>query len=821
MQKRLFNDGWQVAAGVQDPFAVLFGGAAQGRPVTLPHDAMIEEERDPACGSGTQSGFYPARSYTYAKRFTAPEGWQGLRTLLEFEGVMQKAMVYLNGEFLGGHSYGYTGFTVDLTPYLRYDEENELKVLALGQERASRWYSGMGIYRDVYICQGEELYISPNSLRVTTEAVEDGYAVLRVDGEAANQGAQPRTVELRLTIEGAAPLSAMLSLAPGETSFSQRITVDGPRLWSPDSPDMYTCKAELLDSKSEVLDSEEARFGIRTLQLDARQGLRINGKTVKLRGACIHHDNGLIGCTNLYEAERFRMEQLKAAGFNAIRSAHHPAGPSLLRACDDVGILVMDELSDMWNDPKNPHDFGPDFLKNWEDSAAEMVQKDYNHPCVVLYSTGNEIPEISKAQGYAQHRRITELIKGLDPTRYTTCGINGFLAVSDVLGSMMEQQRQETINASNAGAGSEALNSLMGASQWEQTDKFSVDPLLTQRLEPAVSSVDVAGYNYLTARHVLEHEAHPDRVVVGSETFPPEIGRLWPIVRDNPHVIGDFTWTGYDYLGEAGIGIPHYGEVKSQGMYPDRLAYCGDIDLNAARRPVSFLREIAFGLRSEPYIAVHRPEVFGKQFDPNNWKYFDALHSWTYPGQEGRPTRVYVLADCDEVELILDGSSLGRKKIGEVLPYTAAYDVDYRPGGLKAVGYRDGQACGEDLLHTAGPVAAMRVGVSKESIEAGGQGIAFITVDLVDENGTPNLSDGRTVTVKVEGAGTLQGFGSAAPSTEGSYQDTACPAFNGRVMAVVRGGAEPGECKVTFSAEGLEDVGVTLQVTTTCAVKGR
>ncbi len=811
MKKTLFNHGWTVIPGVQDPFSALFRGVDAGRPVTLPHDAMIEEARDPHCESGAQSGFYPAKSYTYVKKFTAPGGWRGQRTLAEFQGVMQRALVYLNGEFLGGHDYSYTGFTVDLTPYLRYEGENELKVLALGREKASRWYSGMGIYRDVYLWQGGDIYIKQNSLKVTTEAVEDGYAVLRVEGEAVNQGVQPRTVELRLTMEGAAPLSAMLSLAPGESSFFQRITVDSPDLWSPESPHMYTCTAQLLDADT-VLDAEEAPFGIRTLQLDARQGLRINGKTVKLRGACIHHDNGIIGCTNLYDAERFRMEQLKAAGFNAIRSAHHPAGPSLLRACDDVGILVMDELSDMWNEPMNHQDYAQDFARDWESAAAEMVQKDYNHPSVVLYSTGNEIPEISKAQGYAQHRRITELIKALDSTRYTTCGINGFLAVADCLGSMMEQQKQETINASNAGAGSEALNSLMGASQWEQTDKFSVDPLLTQRLEPAVSSVDVAGYNYLTARHVMEHENHSDRVVVGSETFPPEIGRLWPIVRDNLHVIGDFTWTGYDYLGEAGIGIPHYGEAKSQGMFPDRLAYCGDIDLNAARRPVSFLREIAFGLRKEPYIAVHRPEVFGKQFDLNNWKYFDSLHSWTYPGQEGKPTRVYVLADCDEVELILNGSSLGRKKIGEVLPYTAAYDVDYQPGELKAVGYRDGKPCGENLLSTAGPAAAMKVTVSNETVEAGGQGLSFITVDLVDKAGAPNLADGRTVTVKVEGMAHLQGFGSADPSSEGSYQATSCPAFHGRVMAAVRGGIEPGECKVTFSAEGLEDVCVTVRV---------
>lgn len=815
MQKTLFNRHWTVRTGAQGPFEALFGGTVQGKPVTLPHDAMIEETRDPNCPSGGQNGFYPTKSYTYIKTFSAPEDWQGQKILIRFEGVMQKAMVYLNGEFLGGHSYGYTGFTVDLTSALRYGKKNDLKVLAIGQELWTRWYSGMGIYRDVYLLQGGPVCFTPDGLKITTESVEDGYAVLRVDGAVENRSDRACTPELRLTVGSggtATKLSAVLSTEPGGTiSFSQRITVDDPALWSPDSPNLYTCTAELLDGDT-TLDSTEARFGIRTLRLDARQGLRINGETVKLRGACIHHDNGIIGCTNLYQAERFRMEQLKAAGFNAIRSAHHPAGDSLLRACDEVGILVMDELSDMWNEPKNPNDFSLDFDRDWQDAAAAMVEKDYNHPSVVLYSTGNEIPEIGRAQGTVLHRRITEALKALDPTRYTTCGINGFLAVSDCMGDMIEEQKREAITASTAGAGSEGLNTIMGATDWSNTDKFSVSPLLTQRLEPAISSVDVAGYNYLTARHVLEHENHPDRVVVGSETFPPEIGRLWKIVEENPHVIGDFTWTGYDYLGEAGIGIPHYTQMKSLGGYPDRLAYCGDINLNADRRPVSFLREIAFGLRSEPFIAVHRPEVFGKTYDHNNWKYFDSIDSWTFPGYEEKPTRVYVLANCDEVELFLNGGSLGRKQVGELLPLTAVYDLAYRPGELKAVGYNAGTACGECVLTTAEKPVAMRVSASDTEIEAGGQGVAFLTVDMVDSQGRRSRFEKKTVSVKVEGAGTLLGFGSANPSCEGSYQDCTWDTFDGRIMAAIRGGEEPGDCKVTFSAEGCADVTVSLTV---------
>lgn len=815
MKKQLFNDNWSVKTGVQGEFEAMFAGISAGKPVTLPHDAMIEEDRDPACASGGQSGFYPTKSYSYRKKFTAPKDWEGKTILVEFEGVMQNALVYLNNEFLGGHKYGYSGFIVDLTPALKYGEENELKVLAIGQERWSRWYSGMGIYRDVYLHTAGEVYIAENSLKITTESIEDDYATLLIEGEIQNRTPRRKTVKLVSEIADEAVVTKdtrFIELKEnGTTTFSARVTVDAPKLWSPDTPTMYTCTAKLFENDT-ALDEATDRFGIRILQLDARRGLRINGKTVKLRGACIHHDNGIIGCTNLYDAERFRMGQLKNAGFNAIRSAHHPAGNSLLRTCDDVGILVMDELTDMWNEPMNPNDFANDFNTVWRDECARMVKKDYNHPSVVLYSTGNEIPEIGNSEGTARHREIAARLHELDSTRFTTCGINGYLAVSDILSAMTREEATNTTGRERDTAGAEALNKMMGAAQWDRTDRFSVDPRLTERLERAVSAVDVAGYNYLTARHVPEHEAHPDRVVVGSETFPPEIGRLWKIVEENPHVIGDFTWTGYDYLGEAGIGIPHYTEVKGQNVYPDRLAYCGDINLNADRRPVSYLREIAFGLRKAPFIAVHRVNVFGKPFDPNNWKYFDAIDSWTFPGCEDKPTRVYVLANCDEVELFLNGKSLGRKEVGEAIPYTAAYDLNYTPGELKAVGYKNGAPCGENVLKTAASPAKMQVKSSAETITGNGQGMAFITVDLLDETGIRSRFEEKTVAVTIEGAGTLQGFGSANPSSEDKYQQASCQTFDGRVMAAVRG-AGSGTCKVTFTCDPLPPVTVELNVT--------
>lgn len=818
MKQTLFNTGWTISPGVQEAFAAL-GGEVEGVPVTLPHDAMILEERNPQSPSGSQMGFYPAKCYTYCKRFSVPEGGVEFTALVEFEGVQQRAMVYVNGEFAGSHANAYTPFFIDLTPFLKPGQENQLKVLAFGREQASRWYSGMGIYRDVRLWQGDgPLLILPRSIRVTLESAEAAYATIRVEGEIQNRLRTQQEASLTFRLKDGDQVAASETITyaagAGETGrFFLRITLDRPKLWSPDAPNLYRWEVSLRHGDA-LLDEDAGETGLRTLQLDARQGLRINGRTVKLRGACIHHDNGVIGAADYFDAERFKIQKLKAAGFNAIRSAHHPASPALLRACDEIGMLVMDELTDMWNEPKNPQDFSFDFNRLWREEAEAMVKKDYNHPSVLLYSTGNEIPEIGRTSGAVHHRQIAQAIRELDPTRFTTCGINGMLAISDQIREMAGRY-QEPQPAVESGGGSEGLNQLMGQSEQERTDSLSVCQPLTERLNATVASLDVAGYNYLTARHTLEHTLQPDRVVVGSETFPPEIPRLWKIVEENPHVIGDFTWTGWDYLGEAGIGIYHYGdgeEWHGQGRYPDRLAYCGDSTLNAYRRPVSYLREIAYGLREKPFLAVVRMDRQGLPYDRNNWKYEDALDTWTFPGFEGKAARVLALSAGDEVELFLNGQSLGKKPVGEELALTAVFQVLYQPGELKAVSYKGGAIQGECTLRTAGPVSALRVEASRLALSAGEQDLCILTADLVDEQGVMNLWEVKPVTVRVEGAGTLLGFGSGNPSCSGSYQDLCWDTFDGRVQAVVRAGKEPGPLTVTFSAPGCSDAQVTLLV---------
>ena len=472
----------------------------------------------------------------------------------------------------------------------------------------------------------------------------------------------------------------------------------------------------------------------------------------------------------------------------------------------------MDEISDMWDVPKNSGDYAFDFIEEWPETLRRVVAKDWNHPSVILYNLGNEIPEIGRRSGGRRNRELANALRALDPHRLITGAFSGFLAMADHVAEMTAQMREAEVylqkQAELEAAGSEALNAAMSKMARRRMDAFATSHGLSDALEEAACELDVVGYNYLTARHEYEHAAHPERLVVGSETYPTEIARLWDIVRRNKHVIGDFTCTGYDYLGEAGLACCHYApERREQGWYPDRLAYCGDIDLNGNRRPVSYLREIAYGLRRAPFIAVERPDRFGQADNTNDWKYYDALDSWTFPGHEGKPTVAHVMSASDEVELFLNGVSLGRKRPEEL---EAAFELTYQPGTLEAVGCTDGKEDGRFILRTAGTPARLKVTASRDALPADPGAIAFLTVDLVDAEGLPSRGERRAVTVEVEGPAVLAGFGSADPQAEGSYQDDTWATFDGRVMAAIRSTGEAGLVRVTFTAEGCEAAEIVL-----------
>lgn len=819
MIRQSFNDGWSIvkAGGFFDQIR---GGGATSTPVELPHDAMIHETPNPDDVSGGQTGFYPGGQYTYVKTFTPPSEWTNRDVFIEFEGVYMTAMVYINGCHAATNLHGYGGFLVKADPLLRWGVPNEIKVIANNPTPNSRWYSGSGIYRNVSLMVGGDVHILPYGVRATTRLAAEDEAILDIETRLVNltrsrQGIQLKTM---LSHDGEVVKEDVLRVglfSQDEETLYQSLHIDAPKLWSPDAPNLYDLTVEVLRG-DEVLDSFTTRVGLRTLTLDIEHGLRINGVPVKQRGACIHHDNGVIGAATFAAAELRRARQLKAAGFNAIRSAHHPMSPEMLDACDAVGLMVMDELSDMWYEQKNKNDFSNFFDLCWEEQIARMVDKDYNHPCVVLYSTGNEIIDLGHETGARINRRLCNRFRALDPTRFTVTAVNGLMNVMGsgnmerVMGELLAQSGVDPAAMASGEGGVGGMNMIM---KLFSSDAFAVHPVVSEVLEEPAQAADIAGYNYLTGRHgALERELHPNKTVLGTETYPADIVRLWRTVEDNPHVLGDYTWTGYDYLGEAGCGVFYYdGTLNFSSHFPDRAAYIGDIDLIGTRRPISYLRETVFGLRDAPYIAVIRVDRFGQTHSQTDWMYKDNIASWTWPGFEGRPTEAEVYSTAEEVELFLNGTSLGRKPAGREHGFTAVYPVTYAPGELLAVAYTGGVETGRFALRTAGEESRLRAEADKPTLRADGADLAFITARLTDAAGIDKPFEKRRVSVSVEGAGMLQGFGSADPQPTASYDDTAWDTWDGRVMAVVRSNRTPGEIRVTFAAEGLEAVEVRLR----------
>ena len=817
MVKSKWNANWEFMKGGPSMMASLMGGAQEKTFVQLPHDAMVHEERTPDTAHKTQTGFWPGGGYTYKKTLYVPKDWTDKSVVLEFEGVYEKAMVYVNDNLAATQLYGYSNFYVVLDKYLEYGQDNEIMVIANNEaEKNTRWYSGSGIYRNVNLFVGSRVHIPADGVKITTTTADEAASVIDICTEVKKIAGTKEKVKVvcQITSEGekvAEDIVEVTMYPNEEEKVHQRICIENAKLWDTEHPHLYECEMKIISGEEE-LDCVKEHFGIRTLELDAEHGLRLNGKEVKLRGTCIHHDNGIIGAATYEAAEERRCRQMKEAGFNSIRSAHHPMSKEMLDACDKYGMLVMDELSDMWTKHKNSNDYATYFLEHMDIEITRMVEKDYNHPSVVLYSAGNEIPDLGSARGAQINRHICNLFHDLDASRFTTNAINGWLALGDKMGLIIKELMAEMAAQQPAAAdeghkeeGASALNSMMAFMVGEAADKMACHPIMSETIQEASEAMDIIGLNYLTGRHELEKELHPNKTVLGTETYPADIVRLWDIVERNHHVIGDFTWTGYDYLGEAGCGVFYYdGTQNFNGVYPDRIAYIGDINLIGYRRPISYLREIVYGLRRAPYIAVERVDKYGMPHSQTAWMLKDNVASWTWPGYEGKPANVDVYSSADEVELFLNGKSLGRKQAGKAAGFTASYEMTYEPGELVAVSYENGAETGRFVLQTAEDAVELQTVCEGQELKANGSDLAFVTVKLTDKNGVENIFAQKEVTVSVEGAGVLQGFGNADPRAIGSYDDTTWKTFDGEVMAVIRSTEEAGEIRVTFTAEGCE-----------------
>lgn len=822
MIRQNFNQNWQFIKGGNNSIMAAFLGKETKQYVNLPHDAMILEERTPDTKNGAQTGFYPGGEYIYIKEIDLPDEWKEKKVILEFEGIYQTAQVYVNGALAAQNKYGYSNFYVTVNKWLKFGEVNQIKVYAdNSKEPNSRWYTGSGIYRDVKLMIGERIHIKEDGVRITTRSANQNSAIIEIESKICSISREcERILQTVIISKDGMPIAEdkqmIVMYSNSEELARHSICIPSPCLWDCENPNLYECTVRL-QRENETLDEAVEQFGIRTLTVDAVNGLCINGKEVKLRGACIHHDNGILGAATLKGAEERRCKQLKSAGFNSIRSSHHPISKAMLNACDKYGVLVMDELCDMWTVRKNPYDFALDFETCWEESVTQMVAKDYNHPSVILYSSGNEISEAGSDAGSRINRHICNKFRELDTTRFTTNGLNGLMAagyrLKDIMTDVMQEFEKPKAAESGNQDGSNVFNSFMSLMEGEKGEYFAKHPLLTEALEGCSSSCDIIGLNYLTGRHLLEKELHPNKAVIGTETYPADIVRLWNIVKQNPHMLGDFTWAGYDYLGEAGCGIFHYdGSANFSSIYPERTAYIGDLDLIGYRRPISYLREIVYGLRKAPYIAVERLNRYGMKCSKTPWMFKDNIASWTWPGYEGKPAVVDVYSDAEEVELFLNGISLGKKSAGEEHNFTTTYEINYEPGELLAVSYCDNKEINRFKLITADQNVKIKAAIDRTTLLANGEDVAFITLKLVDEQGNLNLSASKEISIRVEGAGTLAAFGNADPKSVGSYQDARWKTYDGHALAVIRSGTEPGTIKVVLHADGCKEEQVKIDV---------
>ncbi len=779
MKKTRISDGWYFR----------YTGEEQNeyRKVDLPHDMTVGLPRRPDSDGGAGNGFWPSADGVYWRYLTPGDD---ACVILDVDGAYMCAEVTVNEKFhLSTHPHGYTPYLTELTEALRPGRVNKISVSVHALQPSARWYSGGGLYRDVFLWTGGPVRIEPRDLFVTTLSADGEAASLRVSGEITSDlDAEARVVLTVTDGEGETVVSGICQLAAeaGErTAFETTLAVPSPRLWDMDDPYLYTLRAEVFADGAPT-DTAEILFGIRTISFDTEHGFRLNGRERKLRGGCIHHDHGVLGAAAYPAAEERKVRLLKAAGFNALRIAHNPPSLALLEVCDRLGILVVDEAFDMWNIRKRPLDYHLWFEDWWDTDIACMVSRDRNHPCVIAYSIGNEIHERDgRSNGYELAAMLADEVRRYDDTRPVTSALCGMWNSSDVT------DPEEYVRDCNFGMLKDPGDGSLGSNWPERTEAF-------------YAPLDLAGYNYSYLRYEADHARYPDRVMWGSETHAIHFWDSWHEVARLPWVIGDFTWTAYDNLGEAGTGRWAWardGVITgiSLGPWPWRSCYQGDLDLCGYRRPQSYYRETVWGLRSDPVMFTTHPEHTGEGFTGTEWHWYDVHDTWTFEDRYvGKPVKVDVYTDAEETEFLLNGRSLGRAPVERDI---ATMEIPYEPGTLTAVCYRDGKETGRVSLETVGEETSLVLAPEREAFRADGRDLLYVRICAEDGAGRRVTECRREIRCSVEG-GRLLGVFSGDPKNEDVYGSDTCHLFEGRALAVISADA-PGTVRVRVMSEGL------------------
>ena len=776
-EEQRLDNGWRFRLGETTGAEAANFDDAGWSPVVLPHDWSIAGPVDAAAPAAGHGGYFPTGAGWYRLNLDVSEAWAGRRVEIEFEGAAMGAEVWLNGVALGRWAYGYTPFRFDLTPHLRPGGKNVLAVRVNNSAQPnSRWYSGSGLYRPVWLRVTHPVHVPAGGLWTTTEELSKKQARVRVRTELVNASSDVGDLLVETELRDArgrvlASASRSVSLAAAEQWTGEfDLLVRNPRPWSPEKPALHRAIMRVRAANDgRILDEISREFGIRIVRVSAAGGFELNGSPVKLLGGNVHHDTGPLGAAAFARAEERKVELLKAAGFNAVRTAHNPPSVAFLEACDRLGLLVVNEVFDGWEKAKNKQDYSLHFRDWWRSDLDAWVRRDRHHASVVMWSIGNEMFERGGESGRRIARELATRIRGQDATRPVTAGVNG----------------------------------LGEAEKWPQLDEL-------------FAPLDVAGYNYELQHHAADHARLPGRVIMASESYQTEAFANWVAMSEHSYVIGDFVWSAIDYLGEAGIGrvFPPGQEAKKHWeieMFPWHGAYCGDIDLTGWRKPVSHYREIVWDRGEKLYAAVRVPPPGDGDWNTTPWSVVPMLPAWTWPGREGKSLRVDVYSRYDSVRLELNGRVLGEKPTTRAEEFKAVFDVPYAPGELKAVGLQEGRAVERFILRSAGEAAKLRLRVDRARLLADGQDLAFVTIEAMDRRGVWQPWATPRIRVEVAGAGTLAALGSGDLTSSDSYTGPERMLYQGRALAVVRTSEQAGSVVVTVSAPGFDPVQARLK----------
>jgi beta-galactosidase len=766
-----FDEGWRFHRGG------MLGGQepelndSKWRQVDLPHDWSVEDipgthsPFSPDAISQVGGGFTSQGTGWYRKTFDVPLTVKGKQIIMLFDGVYMNSDIYINGEHLGNHPYGYTGFYYDITSHLKYGEKNTVAVEVKNEGQNSRWYSGSGIYRHVWLKTIDPVHIAQYGTYIITPEVSETSAQIDIKTQLENNGKENGSLTIVTKFLNAKGIEAgrtesKLTLNAGEKKeISEHSEIKDPQLWSCESPVLYKAVTEVYKD-GRLINNDVNTFGIRKITFDTSNGFQLNGKTLKLKGGCFHNDNGPLGSKAYDRAEERKVELLKASGYNAIRCSHNPPSPAFLDACDRLGMLVIDEAFDTWSTGKNAYDYHLYFKDWWQKDIEGMVMRDRNHPAVIIWSIGNEIPQSDSPESAQNAKMLAHYVKQIDPTRSITAAVNSPEVAKD----------------------------------------------------PFFAALDVGGYNYgisengnQTDLYEQDHQRLPGRIMVGTESYALIAFGNWMAVKDHPYVIGDFVWTAWDYIGEASIGWRGY--PQNANFYPWNLAYCGDIDICGWKRPQSYYRDALWKSDQLSVFVVPPSPSFPKNPDKaswSKWNWADVVSEWHWAGFENKPVQVNVYSSCDSAELFVNNRSLGIKPTNRSTRFIASWTVPYKAGEIKAVGYSGGKAVKTTSIHTAGKPVKIDLSADKQVLTADNQDLCYITVNLVDSKGYINPNAEDLINFSLTGDAKIVGVGNANPLNTESYQAPRCKAWKGKCLVIIKTGKTSGKIILTANSAGLK-----------------